>query len=330
MAAPLVVGAESDPFAFLSPTVQISVADRQRIERGETIVNVLPSRGHEISMVAITLASMSPERLAAWASDIERLKATPGVHRVKRLSAEPAASEFSTLALPDDDIRDVRDCRPGSCNLKLTSAEIERMRREMQAAGQGWLARGHAVFREIAHDRVVTYLTGGHAALAPYADGHGEQSRAAGFAGVISNSAFLQNLPALRTLLGRPAPSGAGVTSFRYWSVEQLGAKPVASATETVITTSNDPAQPAVLVAGKQIYATHYSSASLNLIALVRRPASSGPPCYLIVVNRSSIDSIGGLFGGITRRIIEGRMKRDAPGLLATFRQRIEAGPPRG
>ena len=92
-----------DPFSFLSPAIQISAADRARIERGDTIVNILPARAHEVAMIAITPASMSPERLVQWVSDVERLKAEPVkvVHRVKRLSAEPALQEFSTLDLPD-------------------------------------------------------------------------------------------------------------------------------------------------------------------------------------------------------------------------------------
>ena len=126
---------EQDPFAFLSPTIQISAADRARIERGETIVNIIPAKGHEISMVAISPTTMSPERLVQWSSDTERLKATPQVLRVKRLSAKPGLDEFAQLTLPEADIRDIRSCRPESCNVKLTEAEIERMHSEMQKAG---------------------------------------------------------------------------------------------------------------------------------------------------------------------------------------------------
>jgi hypothetical protein len=320
-----------DPFAFLEPAIQISAADRARIERGDTIVNILPSRPHEVALVAITPTTMTPERLAAWIGDVERLKATPVnvVHQVQQLSQHPALEEFSDLELPAEDIRDIRNCRPGSCEVKLTEAEMSRMRGEMQKAGPGWLARGNAVFREIAHDRVTSYLSGGLAALPPYADGHGEPSRAKAFAALVANSPYLLRVPALHAMLDHPRANGPEVTSFIYWSVEQLGAKAVASATQTIITTSTEPGAPAVISAGKQIYATHYSSASLNLVALVHRPAPGSTPYYLVVVNRTTIDAVGGMLGPITRRVVEGRMKRDAPGLVATFRRRIEAGPPR-
>jgi hypothetical protein len=320
----------ADPFAFFSPTIQISAADRQRIERGETIVNIVPGKGYDVAMVVITQTTMTPERLVAWTIDMERLKSTPAVLRIKKLSPEPAAAEFATLELPADDLRDIRSCKPGSCAVKLSAAEIVRMRSEMQLAGKDWQARGNEVFRQIARERVTTYLAGGTTALAHDADGHGEQSRGAAFAGMIANSAFLKNLPAFAALLDRPRADGPGVVSFTYWSVEQLGAKPITGATQTIIKTSADAASPAVAIAGKQIFATHYSSGSLNSTYLVRRPAASGPQHYLVLVSRSSIDAAGGFFGGIARKIIESRMRRDAPGLMLTFRQRIEAGPPRG
>ena len=320
--------AESDPFAFLSPTVHLSNNDRQRIERGDTIVNTLPPRGRDVAMVAVTLTTMSPERLVAWAGDIERLKAVPSVHRVRRLSSEPALDEFAALSLPDEDIRDLRNCRLGSCEIKLTAPEMIELRREMQLAGPQWMARANAVFREIAHARVVTYLAGGHAALEPYADGHGEPSRAASFNSVIANSPFLQRTPLMAALLLRPAPDTDGVESFTYWSVEDFGVKAVAGATETIITTSNDPGSPAVLVAGKQIFATHYSSASLNLTSLVRRNGP-GAPYYLVVVNRSTIDTVEGFFGGFVRRTIEGRVRRETGAMITSLRKRIETGPPR-
>ena len=50
-----------DPFSFLSPTIQLSAADRLRVERGETIVNIVPAKGHEIAFVGVTLTWMSPE-----------------------------------------------------------------------------------------------------------------------------------------------------------------------------------------------------------------------------------------------------------------------------
>ncbi|TAK13279.1 MAG: hypothetical protein EPO35_10525 [Acidobacteria bacterium] len=326
--SPIISSQSPDPFAFLAPTVYLSQSDRQRIERGDTIVNTLPPRGRDVAMVAVTLTTMTPERLVAWAGDIERLKAVPTVHRVRRLSAQPALEEFAALSLPDDDIRDLRNCRPGKCEVKLTAAEMTELRREMQLAGPQWMARANAVFREIAHDRVVSYLAGGHAALDSYVDGHGEPSRAASFTSVLANSPFLQRVPQLAALLVRPAPPPDGVESFTYWSVEDFGVKAVAGATETIITTSSDPTSPAVMVAGKQIFATHYSSASLNLTSLVRRNGP-GAPYYLVVVNRSTIDTVEGFFGGFVRRTIEGRVRRETGAMITSLRKRIEAGPPR-
>jgi hypothetical protein len=326
--ATIITSQSHDPFSFLSPTVEISAADRARVEAGETVVNIVPANRAEIATVAMSQTSMTPERLVQWWNDIEHLKAGLGALRVQRLSPAASVEEFSALELPEEDLRDIRDCHPGACNVKLTVPEMERMRREMRGAGAGWMARGKAVFREIARDRVAGYLAGGLDALAPYADGHGESSRAVAFASLIANSAFLNRIPALKSLIVGHDIAAPGATSFIYWSVEEQGTKPIASATHTSIVTAADPAHPAVLIAGKQIYATHYSSTSLNIVALVRRPEPGGAPYYLVVVNRSTIDAAGGLFGGVTRHVIETRTRRDAPALFTKLRRKIEAGPP--
>lgn len=324
-------GQVADPFAFLSPTIQVSQADRQRLARGETIVNILPSRGHDLAVLAVTPTSMSPERLVQWSSDIERLKGAPPVHQVKRLSANPGLDEFESLTLPEEDLRDFRNCRPGDCDVKLTRDEMNRLRAAMRAQGAQWMAAASQTFREIARDRILTYIRDGHAGLAPYADGRGEPSRAAAFADVLANSPFLAHTPALLNVLQGPPRAVPGIQSSLYWSVEEFGAKTVASATQTIIMTPADPRAPSVIVAGKQIFATHYSSASLNVIALVHGTGTGNgeSPRYLIIVNRSAIDALGGFFGGITRRVIEGRVRRETGDLIESFKHRIEAGPPR-
>jgi hypothetical protein len=292
------------------------------------MARVLPGREHDVAIVAVTLTSLSPARLIAWANAIEQLKHGPTVQSVRRLSSRPRADEFSTLNLPPDDLQDLRRCGPGACGVKLSANEMGQIRDEIRVAGADWAARANAVFRDIARDRILAYLAGGLAALAPYADGRSEPARAPAFEKLIEHSPFLRHLPALLARLGPPA-AGLGDGDFTYWSVEQFGAKNVVTATHTIITTSDDPARPAVLVAGKQIFATHYAVASLNVTALVRRPGGAGAPYYLVVVNRTSVDDIEGLLGGFVRHSVESRMRRDTPGLVAALRERMESGPPR-
>jgi hypothetical protein len=306
--------------------VSVSAADRARVDRGETVVRILPERDQDVAVLAIVQTSLSAERLVEWSRDVERLKDTPQVQRVHKVDGAPDPADFAAMDLPADDLKDIRGCRPGDCDVKLTADEISRFRVAIAGGGANWMPRAAEEFRAIALDRVRTYLAGDHAALEPYADGHGEPSRAVAFNALLADSAYVQRLPALRAFLTNPRADRPGLQSFVYWSIEQFGAKPVVTATHTGIVVRDGAQGPDVLVAGKQIFASHYTAASLNITSLVRESGRG----YLIVYNRSTTDTIGGIFGGITRRVIEGRIRREAAELIESTKRRMEAGPPRG
>ena len=82
-----------------------------------------------------------------------------------------------------------------------------------------------------------------------------------------------------------------------------------------------------MLVAGKQLFATHYVEGGLGL-TLVTRDGANGEP-YLVYVNRSQLDLLRGFFGGLARGVLESRLKRHAPQIVRGLRTRLESGTPR-
>jgi hypothetical protein len=55
---------------------------------------------------------------------------------------------------------------------------------------------------------------------------------------------------------------------------------------------------------------------------------SIGGPNYLVYVNRSQVDVLRGMFGGIVRWFIEHRLKDEAAEVLQGLRRRLESGEP--
>jgi hypothetical protein len=49
---------------------------------------------------------------------------------------------------------------------------------------------------------------------------------------------------------------------------------------------------------------------------------------YLVYVNRSQLDLLGGIFGFLKRSVLEGRIRRDTPKILRGLRDRLESGEP--
>jgi hypothetical protein len=77
-----------------------------------------------------------------------------------------------------------------------------------------------------------------------------------------------------------------------------------------------------MLVAGKQVFATHYMNASLNLTAVLNGPAGSHN--YLALLTRTEVDLLDGYFGWLKRTLIERRVKDEAQKIILGLRQRLE------
>ena len=86
------------------------------------------------------------------------------------------------------------------------------------------------------------------------------------------------------------------------------------------------PDVPTVLVVRKQVYASRYMNGELMLTMLFA--GTGGSPSYLLVVNRSQLDELEGMFSGMKRSVIEGRIKEEAAVALAALRDALERGGP--
>jgi hypothetical protein len=162
-----------------------------------------------------------------------------------------------------------------------------------------------------------------------YEDKDSLLSVGAKFSSLLTGSSFLiEGAPQFVEYLDRyPRAPIANVESFIYWSKERLDGKAIISATHVSILRGDDGGMPDALVAGKGIFATHYVNASLGLTAIMR--GGPGSPNYLAYVNRSEVDVVGGLFGGLVRIFMERRIKKEASSVLLGLRQRLETGDPK-
>ena len=275
-------------------------------------MRILPAGDGELGVFAASRLDADPEMLAVWAASIADLKKSPYVLAVRRFSDPPVLDDLDGLMLEDGDVDSVRNCRQGSCGLKMAAGEIESLRRAADAGGLLWKDAVRRQFRQIVLDRVNAYRSEGFAAVS-----RGRTSVTRSGLGVL-----LDNSPYLRGGSTVTAPT----ESFFYWSKEQYGTgKPVIAVTHVDVVRARGPSGPRVAVVGTEILATHYRTASLGLTAVVEDAAGQA---YLVYVNRSQLDVLGGLFGGLKRAIVESRLKSESVQVFSTLRKRLESGPP--
>jgi hypothetical protein len=310
---------------FITRAFGFSPAEIDQVDRGHVVARTLGvPHSQEIATIGLVRLRMTPDFYIERLRDIVRFKQSPEVLQIGRFSATPHADDLAGLTLDPADVDDLRGCRVGDCGLQLSAPAIERARRSVNWRGREAAQQANQVMRAILADYAAAYWQGGDMASPTYADEAsavhvGQAFRAFSDAAIAAWTPFHvlhQHLHAF------PARTPAITDDILYWSKEKVGRRTVASITHLAVArTEAGPA--AYAVASKQIYATHYYHASLGLTVLVDR-TEAAPATYVVYVNRSRIDVLGGLLGGVTRRIISSRARATVADHLAMLQQRLE------
>jgi hypothetical protein len=323
-------GAESDPFEFLAPWAIVSPEDRARLDREEVLTRTLSGKGGQLAVFVATRLNAPPDALVAWTRAIAELKRSKFVLAIGRFSDPPTPSDLEQLTLDERDLDAIRRCRPGACGLKLSAGDIESLTAVVAGAGDEWQDAAQREFRRLLTERVIRYRAGGLAALSPPADGKNPRGPEQALSAIVEQSPYLKRMPTVVAWLKEYPHENSDVESFFYWSKELYGqGKPVIALTHVGIARpKSDGRLPAILVAGKQIFATHYVEGGLGLTMILRDSTDGGR--YLAYINRSQVDVLRGFFGGFVRGVLEGRVERQAPLIVRGLRARLESGNPPG
>ena len=308
--------------------LSLTPGDYAKLDAGESIVELLPGDEKEVAVRAITQTAAAPSGLIEWTRHIEELHKGRYVAAIGRFSQPPRIADLDGLSLDDEDLTDLRRCRPGKCGVKLSDAEIGRMRDAIAAAGVEWKAAAQETFRSVVLARAEAYMAEGHTPAISYHDTKKPVPLDSEFAAIASEVALVhpQLFPLTNYLSLYPKGEMPDVEAFLYWSKESLGAKPIVSVMHVVMVESRGQRRHEALVARKQVYASHYILASLSFTA-ISAPAD-GTQQYLVYLNRSRSDVFSGLFGGLIRRTIARRLRAEAPQALQALRQKLESAPP--
>jgi len=315
-----------NPFEFFEPSITVTAGDRQTLDAGEPLARAIPSREREVAVVAAVRVAIDGDRLVAWMRRIEALKKSSYVIAIHRFSDPPRIEDLADLTLDPRELSDIAACRPGRCGVKLSAEEMADLQQVASRAGAERHAAIAVRFRTIVLQRVQAFLAGHE--IGPFVDHSAPVWPARRLAAIVEESSFLgAHLPEFTAGLQRAhAAPQAGVETFLYWSKEQIADRPIVSVTDVQILRSGVAGAPDVLVAGREIFSTHYVNASLGITALVS--GGAGQPTYLVYINRSELDMLHGMFAGLIRWVVQRRLRDEAGRVLLGLRQRLESGEP--
>jgi len=313
--------AVQDSLAFLRTYVRASDADLRRLERGGVLTKTLDAPdGREVNSFGVIRVTCTPDVFAARLRDIERFKASEYVLQIGRFHASPSPEDIAALTLDPGDREAMRGCKPGSCSLRLPADVMNRFRTTIPWGTPGETEAAAAAMRRFLLDEARTYLAGGSAALADYADRNGTTPRAAAFKLLLRPAAFhAEYQPELfRYLEEFPRAQGEGSDSFLYWSREKFGLKPVISISHSVLQRRDR----VVVFGSKQVYASHYFESSLGMALFV--PVEGAQYGYVTYLNRSRVDTLRGLLAPLARVVAARRARDGLERMLIDVKRKLE------
>jgi hypothetical protein len=260
-------------------------------------------------------------RYLAAVKDIEQFERGGSFLVTKRISPSPQLEDFAALKLPPDDFADLKTCRVGSCELKLSEGALQRIRKEIDWSKPTASADVDELFRRLALDYVKGYLEGGNARLATYRDSEHPRFVAQEFTSMVHRMpALTEYFPELkRYLLEFPKVSEPVTDSFLYWQEAKFGLKPTIRINHLAI--AEQPSR--VAIASKMLYASHYFWTALELRVLIPDPAR-GEGFWFASVNRSRSDGLSGFVGSLIRGKVRGEAEKGMAAVLRITKARME------
>lgn len=315
---------------------QIRLADDQirAIQRGKVIATALPTGSPaEIAVFGAVFVQADPKEYVKLAFNVVRMRNLAGYKGVGVAGHPPKPSDFDAVTLEPEDIREVKNCRPGKCGVQLSAASMRAIQTGINWSSPGAANQVNERVREMLLELLRRYQAGGNRAIGSYHDKAKPFDPDAELRGWLSRlRARHIYLPELdRYLLDYPGQMPDSANSRFYWEKVKFGLKTTLRLNHAIAYRSAVAGGDVQVVAVKQVYASHYLQLALDLTACVTEPSNAdNRGFYLISLKASTQQGLTGFAGSIIRRIVVSRSRYAQEQDLIGIKHELEsAHPPR-
>jgi len=321
LTAPTVAGTPSLP---ILTTLGLTAKEVAAVDAGRAVAKVLPWGGpSEVYVFGAVLIDGTPETYLKVARDIQRLNRASGYLGVGEIPDRATVADLGTVAFDADEVKALKSCREGACDVQLPTASIQEFRSGVDFSRPDAADQANALARAMVLRLIRTYQQGGHRALGEYRDRQHPARIGEQFETMMSRASVLPDvLPELRRyLLEYPNASLANAESFFYWEKVDFGLKPTFRVNHAVIYRSRTQGHDFGAVAIKQLYATHYFHTALDVSVCVDNPPGR---FYLLTLKGSQQEGLTGIKGSILRKIAVDKTRSALESALAAIKRTME------
>lgn len=321
------VSAEGAPPDLRTTVKEIGFSDSDvlRIYSGQAVACILPRRDNAAAFVTgMVRIDASEEALVDHIRRIDTLRSGGRTLQMGPFGTPPSLDDLAPLVFEDQDLKDLRKCRVGACEMQVGDPTIE------LAKGIDWAARDNKtrasrVLKEGLLARVQEYLQQG--SLPVYENNDRPEPVASAFEQILAASPeMVRQDPALFEYLRRfPAARLSDVENFTYWAKDKARS-PVVSAVHLCIHRVKYGDRTCYFVCLKHIYDSRYFIGYAEFLTLLPDP-DTAKRFYFLRSVRALIDPPGGLLRGFLLGRIKAQMRDALTSDLGHIKQRLEASP---
>jgi len=320
--------AEPQLSAFFAK-IGLSAQQRDALSAGRAVAKVLSwGESSEIYVFGAVHIDGLPAAYLTFMRNVSRLAGTEGYRGIGELPPEPTVADLTGLTLDPDDIKALKSCKEGDCDVQLPSVAIQAFHDAVNWSQPDVASQVNALARTRIVELLRAYRSGGNDALGVYRDKEHPALIAQQFETMMSRAADVPDvMPDLRQYLLRyPNAELPGADSFFYWEKVDFGMKPTIRVNHGVVYQPQGN-RGISAVAIKQLYASHYFHTALDVSVCVAdsKPGSRG--FYLLTLKGSEQAGLTGVKGSMLRKIVVDKTRSSLEKALAAIKGTIERTP---
>ncbi len=325
----LVAQTSQEPSTFFKQFIGLQDDQIAAIQQGKAVTKVLSTKTpSEVAVFGAIYINASPEEYLKAVRNVEGLRKSPSYLAVRKFSSPPTLSDLEGFVLDEDDIKDLKNCKPGSCQVQLPAESIQEFKSQVNWSAPDPQAQVNNLAQKMALEALVRYQKDGNTALGSYYDKEQPVRVVDQFESLLHESSSMSHyLPDLkRYLIDYPRAELPNAESIFYWENVKFGLKPTLRMNQMVIYSGSGPSGPLASVAIKQLYASHYFQTALDLSVCAKdssRPDDKG--FYLITLKGSRQAGLTGAKGSIIRKKAVSRLRSSLETSLTHIKSTLES-----
>jgi hypothetical protein len=320
---------EPEPTHFFRTYAGLNDSQIGAIRNGKAVARVLESRTpDEVFVFGAAYVESTPQEYLRLASNIDSLRKLPNYLAIREFSNPPQLSDLDGFTLSEQDVQELKRCKPAHCDVQLPSEAIDAFQQSVNWSAPDAADQVNRLAKKMTIEALTRYQQGGNTALGTYRDKAHPAVVADTFQSLLSRSKALPiYLPELnRYLLDYPNATSERIQSKFYWEKVNFGLKPTVRVVQAIVYRDVGATGPAYAIAVKQLYASHYFETALDLTFCVSATEDRAlPGFYLITVKGSQQAGLTGLKGGFVRKVAVDKTRSSLERALEAIKQRLEA-----